>query len=73
MLMHAIAHGGCTDIVIESALEVDSGSKIPFRSGYLNPRQDCTCFVFCFLFFQSDALPTEIFEIHVRLMELEAG
>ena len=65
--MHATAHGGCTDIVLESALEVDSGRKIPFRSGYLNPRQDCICFVFS----QSDALPTEIFEIHVRLMELK--
>ena len=27
MLMHAIAHGGCTDIVRESALQVDSRSK----------------------------------------------
>ena len=27
MSMHAIAHGGCTDTVRESALEVDSGKK----------------------------------------------
>ena len=25
--MHVIAHGGCSDTVIESALEVDSGRK----------------------------------------------
>ena len=25
MLMHVIAHGGCTDMVRESALKVDSG------------------------------------------------
>ena len=29
MLMHAIAHKGCTDIVGESGLKVDSGIKIP--------------------------------------------
>ena len=29
MLMHVIAHGGCADTVIESALEVDSGRKVP--------------------------------------------
>ena len=27
MLMHVIAHGGCTDTVRESALEVDSGGE----------------------------------------------
>ena len=27
MLMHAIAHGGCTDTVRESALKVDTGKK----------------------------------------------
>ena len=31
--MHAIAHGGCTDIVRESALEVDCGRKIACRIG----------------------------------------
>ena len=31
MLMHAIVHGGCTD-KRESALEVDSRRKIPWRS-----------------------------------------
>ena len=39
MLMHATAHGGCEDIVRESALEADSGRKIPFRTGDSNPRQ----------------------------------
>ena len=28
MSMNAIAHGGCTDTVRESALKVDSGRKI---------------------------------------------
>ena len=37
MLMHAIAHGACTDTVTESALEVDSGRKIPCRTGDSNP------------------------------------
>ena len=32
MLMHAIAHGGCTNTATESALKVDSGRKIPCRS-----------------------------------------
>ena len=38
--MHAIAHGGCTDThVRESALKVDSGRKIPCRTGESNLRQ----------------------------------
>ena len=41
MLLHAIAHGGCTDTVRESALEVDFGRKIPCSTGYSNPRQYC--------------------------------
>ena len=36
MLMPAIAYGGCTDTVRESALEVDSGRKIPCRTGDSN-------------------------------------
>ena len=32
MLMHAIAHGGCTDTVRESALETDSRRKVPCRT-----------------------------------------
>ena len=32
MLMHAIAHEGYTDTVRESALEADSGRKIPCRT-----------------------------------------
>ena len=39
MLMHAIAHGGCTDTVRESALKIDSGRKIPLRTGESNLRQ----------------------------------
>ena len=37
MLMHAIAHEGCTDTVRESALEVDSGRKIPLPNLGLEP------------------------------------
>ena len=37
MLMHVIAHGGCTDTVRESALEVDSGRKIPLPNLGLEP------------------------------------
>ena len=37
MLMHAIAYGGCTDTVRESALEVDSGRKVPSRTGGSDP------------------------------------
>ena len=40
MLIHAIAHGGCTDIVRESALTVDSVRKICRFEGS-NPRQYC--------------------------------
>ena len=36
MLMHAIAHGGCTDTVREYALKIDSGRKIPCRTGESN-------------------------------------
>ena len=36
LLMHAIAHGGCTDTERESALKVDSGKKIPCRTGESN-------------------------------------
>ena len=36
--MHTTAHG-CTETVRESALKVDSGRKIPSRTGELNLRQ----------------------------------
>ena len=36
MLMHATVHWGCTDTIRESALKVDSGRKIPCRTGELN-------------------------------------
>ena len=49
MLIHAIAHGGCTNIVRKSALEVDSGRKNLFRRrGDSNPHQ------YFHLVFQSD-------------------
>ena len=54
-LMHAIAQGGCTDTVRESALEIDCGRKILCRTGDPNPRQSLLR-----LAFQSDALPTEL-------------
>ena len=34
ILMHAFAHGGCTDTVRESALQADSGRKISSRALY---------------------------------------
>ena len=40
MLIHAIAHRGCTDIVRESALTDDSVRKITCRSEGSNPRQN---------------------------------
>ena len=42
---------GCTDTVREFSLEVDSGRKIPCRTGESNLRQRCC---------RSDALPTEL-------------
>ena len=39
MLLHGIAHGGCTDTVRESALKADSGRKIPYRTWDSIPRQ----------------------------------
>ena len=39
MLVHVIAHEGCSDTVGESALKVDSGRKIPCRTGESNLRQ----------------------------------
>ena len=39
MLMQAIVHGGCMDTVRESALKVDSGRKMPCRTGESNLRQ----------------------------------
>ena len=40
-LRHAIAHGGCTDTLRESTLEVDSRRKIPCSTGDLKPCQYC--------------------------------
>ena len=41
MLVHEVAYEGCTDTVSESALKVDSGRKIPCRSGESNPSKRC--------------------------------
>ena len=41
MLMHGIAHEGCTDTVRESALKVDSGRKIPRHSMESSLPQRC--------------------------------
>ena len=54
MLMHAIAHRGCTDTVRASALDADSGRKIPCRT------RDSNLCQYCIWLFQSDALPTEL-------------
>ena len=51
MLMHAIAQGGCTDTVRKSALKVDSGRKIPCRTGDSNLHQYCFC-LFSWTFYQ---------------------
>ena len=51
MLMHAIAHECCRDTVRESALKVDSGRKIPCRTG-IEPASRA---------YRSDALPTELY------------
>ena len=46
MSMHAIAHGGCTDTVRESALKVDFGRKIHCRSGESNlPQLGPSCWI----------------------------
>ena len=50
MLMHVTAHGGCTNTVRESALKVDSGGKIPYGIGGIEPAS-ATC--------QSNTLPIE--------------
>ena len=41
MLMHATPHRGYTDVIRESALEVDSGRKIVCRTRDLSPCQCC--------------------------------
>ena len=50
-LMHAIAHGGCVDMVRESTLEVSSGRKIPCHTGDLNPYQYCA-WLFIWMLYQ---------------------
>ena len=43
ILTHAIAHGGCRDTVRKSALEADSGRKIPCCTWDSNPHQYNCC------------------------------
>ena len=40
--MHAIAHGGCTNTVRESAYKVGLGEEIPCCNGDSNPSQYCS-------------------------------
>ena len=55
MLMHAIAHGGRTDMVRESALKIDWGKKNPLLTWDSNPRQ------YFRQAFQPDAVPAVLF------------
>ena len=72
MLLQAIAHGGCTDTVSESALEVDSGRKIPCSTGTRTHVISTLRLVF-----QSDALITELspplFDIILLVRRGESG
>ena len=43
ILLHAIAHAGCTDTAGESALKTDSGRNIPCHIRDSNPRQYYAC------------------------------
>ena len=63
MLMHAIAHGGRTNTVRESALKVDSGRQIP---GGLEPVS------VLLLAYHTDALPTEPSPLNVSLCRVHA-
>ena len=54
MLMHAIEHGGCADTERQSALEVDSGRKLPGLTGGIEPASVLR------LAFWTDALPSEL-------------
>ena len=59
MLMHMVAHRGCTGTATEPALKIDFGRKVPCHTR--DPHQYCTCFFFsCLFFLQSDALVTEL-------------
>ena len=54
LLMHAIAHGGCTDTVRESALKADwEKNTLPYRG--IVPASALR------LAFEADSLPTELF------------
>ena len=51
MLMHVIAHRGCMDTIRESALETDSGRKIPCCTRDVNLCQYCT-WIFSWMLYQ---------------------
>ena len=63
MMMHTIAHGGWTDSIRESALEVDSGRKIPCRTGDSNLRQYCALVFSRTLYPLSYPHPIQLFSI----------
>ena len=52
--MQLITHRDCIDTLRESILKVDSGRKIPCRTGNSNPRQ------YCAWLFSRSLLPTEL-------------
>ena len=73
MFMHATAHGGCTDTVRQSALEVDSGRNIPCCTGDSNPRQYYAWFFSRTLYQLSYTRPIYIycFSPTVRLLDID--
>ena len=63
MLMHGIAHEGCTDTVRESALKVDSGRKILSHTGESNlPKQHASL-----MLYQLRYIPTPLVNISCNL------
>ena len=59
MLMHVIAHGGCSDTERESALDVDSGRKMLCCAGDSTPFQYCT-WLFSQTLYQWSYAPTGV-------------
>ena len=69
MLMHTIAHAGCTDTIRESALEVDSGRKIPCHTRDLNSHQYCAWLFSRTLYQLSSSCPFMLFLMMVLLFQ----